>query len=126
MLLAGWRDYVKTKASVIRGLRVESLHDLDLPDFGRRAFHEPGRLYDPNQLRLMGAHLLATALAVALSREGWEFSYSGPASPLAFSGSGKTVEPFTLLRGILDKSADQTAWKAICLNNGIGDLMLEP
>jgi hypothetical protein len=124
VLLKFWADYAASHASELHGIKVPDLYNLDLHGFSHRVFQQPGRLYDPGQLLLMGQNLLATAFAVALSLRRWDFLYSGPGTPLAFSKDDNYVEPFALLASIFSRSIDGDAFGAICQDNQITELTL--
>ncbi len=127
VLLQSWVGEVEKRASHLKAATVRDIPQLFGNDgirFGRDVFHEPGRLYHPNDLRVMTAHLLAVAFAVALSRDGWEFLYCGPGSSLAFAKDGTTIEPFALITGLFTKSAQGDTWQSVSANREIADLAL--
>jgi hypothetical protein len=110
-LLASWRDYVALHKDSLALIRVGDIDSLDVLTFARGALQRPGRLYHPNQLKAMGAHILAVALALTLSRAGWEFLYAGPGSPLAFRNGGRVLEPFRLLSDLFNGSTTGADWR---------------
>jgi hypothetical protein len=118
---------VEKRASHLKAATVRDIPQLfgnDGTRFGRAVFHEPGRLYHPNQLLAMAAHLLSAAFAVALSRDGWKFLYCGPGSSLAFGKNGTTIEPFALVNGLLSKDTKPDEWRSLSANREIADLAL--
>ncbi len=126
-LLESWGKEVEGKAGELGNATIGDVCDLFAGDgtlFGRRVFQQPGRLYHPTQLRAMSGHLLGAALAVALSRAGWEFLYSGPGTALAFARNGKVFEPFTMINQLSGSGLTADAWQAACADRGIANLPL--
>jgi hypothetical protein len=127
VLLDHWRNQVDPKKDELLKVTAEEIHGLlgkDGPAFARRVFQEPGRLFDPNQLRRMTEHLLGCALAVALHRDGRRFVYSGPGTKVAFESGGRTVNPFELLRELANPGMERDAWLATCSELGIAGLRM--
>jgi hypothetical protein len=124
VLLDAWKEFVAPKGTQLQGIRVGNIHDLDLVSLGRRALQPPGCSFEIDRLRQMAGHLMATAFAVALSRAGWKFEYTGPSSRLGFTDNGNMLEPFTVVNGIMNGSIDQPAWQATCASYGISELLL--
>jgi len=63
------------------------------------------------------------ALAVQLSRDGWEFLYHGPGSPFAFQKHGRITNPFALFER-LTRRVPADDWLACCSEAGVEAMML--
>jgi hypothetical protein len=128
ILGASWEAQVKPYATKLVGLTAGQIcHFLasDGVTLGRQLFQPPGRLYDPHSLKVWTARLLGTALALALSRAGWELSWTGPGAPIVFVKEKLSFKPFEPMETIFRrKLLDADRWIATCREAGIADLKL--
>ncbi len=127
ILLAMWEHACDVAVERLVGLRVGGLCALvrgDAVQLGSKLFEKPGKLHDPEDLRIWTGQTLASALAVALSRAGWRFLYTGAGSRMEFGKDEMQLSPIIAVQGMLTGKMGCEEWAEICERYGIGALPL--
>ena len=128
ILIASWEAQVKPHATKLVGLTAGQIcHFLasDGVTLGRQLFQSPGCLYDPHSLKVWTARVLGASLALALSRAGWELSWSGPGAPMTLVNGKSSIKPFEPMEAVnRRKPLDSDRWVATCREAAIAGLKL--
>lgn len=127
ILLAMWEHACDAAADRLVGLRVGGLCELmrdGAVQLGAKLFEKPGRLHDPDELRIWTGQTLASALAVALSRAGWRFLYTGAGSRMEFGKDEMQLSPIITMQGMITGKMRCEEWAEICERYGIAALPL--
>ncbi len=127
ILLHAWKSSADARAQALTGINAGGLCELlrqGVVELGSRIFEKPGRLHEPEELRLWTSQVLAMALAVALHRTGWQFLYTGAGSKMEFGKQELRLAPFTAMQAMLTGKTECAEWLEICEQRGISNLPL--
>jgi heat shock protein HtpX len=124
--IPSWQKFVTEYAEPVRGVTAETVAD-QMPMFreiGSRIRDPKGMLLSPPQRTARAGGLFATALALALIRNGWELEV-GPAIFHIRRGD-QEFNPFDALNQLMAGKLSREAWSDRCRELGISQLLLLP
>ena len=117
--IPGWKQYVAEYAEPLRGVTAASLPDQvgRFREIGSRIRDPKGMLLSPEQRTGRAAGLFASALALAMIRNGWDLKVQ----PGVFVMSHGTQElnPFQAVEQMMRNKLSREAWLAQCEELGL-------
>jgi len=117
--IPSWKSAITEYAPLLQGITADSVPDFipKLPEIGSRMRDPKGMLLAPQQRTHRAAHLLASALALALLDQGWQLE----ARPGLFYLHRDTekINVFALMDDLLAGKLSREAWAARCAQFGI-------
>jgi heat shock protein HtpX len=122
--IPSWQKFVTEYAEPLRGVTAETLPD-QMPKFreiGSRIRDPKGMLLSPPQRTARAGGLFATALALALIRNGWELEV-GPATFHIRRGQ-QEFNPFDAVNQLMAGKLSREAWADRCRELGISQFVL--
>lgn len=121
-----WEQFVSEYSEPLRGVTAESLPDQipRLREIGSRIRDPKGMLLSPDQRTARAAGLFAAALALAMTRSGWELQV-GPGIFRMSSGNHE-LNPFLIVNQLMSKKLSPETWTARCQELGLSKLVLLP
>lgn len=127
VIMPGLRDRVRQQAALVSGYTIGWVPEL-LKYADRLGQSEAGAVRQkvaPDQARLIGLGLASSALANALSQNGWT-AESLPGRPLMMRRGDVVIEPFSEVKRLASGEVDVESWQRRCWDLGIRDLSLAP
>ncbi len=124
--IPGWEQFVSEYSEFLRGATAVSLPDQvpKLREIGSRIRDPKGMLLSPDQRTARAGGLFAAALALAMTRSGWELQV-GPGMFRLSSGSHE-FNPFLTVNQLMTNKLSREAWTARCQELGLSQLVLLP
>jgi len=120
-----WDKTVRDYAPSLKGVTVASLPRF-LQSPGELAAHiqrSAGRLLTADDKARAVTHITATALAVALARQGWALDTS-PGAQASLQQGENRIEPFAAVSQLASGELPAGEWQALCEQAGIAGLAL--
>lgn len=124
--IPGWKQFVSEYSEPLRGVTAQSLPDQvpKLREIGSRIRDPKGMLLSPDQRTARAGGLFAAALALAMTRSGWELQV-GPGMFRLSTGSHE-FNPFLAVNQLMTKKLSPETWIAQCQELGLSQLVLLP
>jgi hypothetical protein len=121
-----WELSVREYPDPLRGVTAESVPDQvpKLREIGSRIRDPKGMLLSPEQRTVRAGRLFASALALAMVRNGWELQV-GPGL-FRLTRGNQEFNPFLAVDQLMTKKLSQEGWTARCQELGISRLFLFP
>jgi heat shock protein HtpX len=120
-----WEAYVGDYAKVLSGITPWTLPQfaLNLDPFSDRLRESDGADLPSEERREQAAGILGVALAVALSRNGWELHVT-PGDDAVCERNGALIKPFDIVPKLALGEITAEAWREFSVGAGIADLDL--
>ena len=120
-----WEAYAGEYAKVLAGITPRTLPQLarNLDPFSERLRESDGADLAAEERRKHASATLGVALAVALSRNGWELHVS-PGEDAVCERNGTRLKPFDMVPQLASGELTAEAWQDFCIGAGIADLDL--
>ena len=121
-----WEKSVEHYAVGLKGVTAAALPDLlQSPGaLGAMIQRSAGRLVPADEQRAGAMHIAATALVVALARQGWALNTS-PGAPVSLQKGEIRIEPYAVVPQLATGELAADAWQAQCGQAGISSLRLD-
>jgi heat shock protein HtpX len=120
-----WEAYAGEYAKVLSGITPRTLPQLarNLDSFSERLRESDGAELTPEERRRQASTTLGVALAVALSRNGWELHVS-PDEDVVCERNSTRLKPFDIVPKLASGELTAEAWQEFSVGVGIADLDL--
>jgi Zn-dependent protease with chaperone function len=120
-----WEAYAGRYAKVLAGNTPRTFPELsqNLDAFARRLSEFDGEDLAPEERHQQATATLGIALAVALSRNGWELQVL-PGDDVVCERKGAIFKPFDIVPKLASGELTPEAWHELCVSSGIADLDL--
>jgi heat shock protein HtpX len=120
-----WEAYAGEYAKVLLGITPRTFPQLarNLDAFSDHLRDSDGADLPSDERRVQAAAILGVALAVALSRNGWELHVS-PGEDIVCECNGTRLKPFEIVPNLASGELTAEAWQEFSIGAGIADLDL--
>jgi heat shock protein HtpX len=124
--IPGWQQFVSEYSEPLKGVTPGSFPDQvpKLREIGSRIRDPKGMLLSPDQRTARAAGLFASALALAMIRNGWELQVKP--GFFCMSHGDREFNPFLALNRLMTNKLSREAWAVQCQELGLSQLVLLP
>jgi heat shock protein HtpX len=121
-----WKAYAAKYAQALAGYTPCTLPELsqNLEAFSRLLREADGEDLAPEERHQQVTTTLGVALAVALSRNGWELHVL-PGDDVVCERKGIIIKPFDIIPNLASGQLTPEAWRELCIDSEIADLDLD-